>query len=156
MARIPGFHPGSIPEQRIKISLQAITHCTLSKITSSCQFLLTNIYWLSAINHPSAKNVSYMWWTQDCGSSHSWERKTINKSTSKCFIITGSMFTRKLIKHKLWTTRQGLLFVRGFFQGHQGLWVCSGGETWASNLCVRSHVFGKFAKVIYIFLHSLS
>ena len=35
MARIPGLHPGcpgSILEQRIKISLQAITHCYLSEI----------------------------------------------------------------------------------------------------------------------------
>ena len=40
VARIPGFlpgYPGSISEQRIKISLQAITHCSLSEMrTDSC------------------------------------------------------------------------------------------------------------------------
>jgi len=38
VARTPGFHPGcpgSVPEQRIKISLQAITHGCLSKISST-------------------------------------------------------------------------------------------------------------------------
>ena len=36
VTRIPGFHPGcpgSIPERRIKIPFQAITHCCLSEIS---------------------------------------------------------------------------------------------------------------------------
>lgn len=36
VARIPGFHPacpGSIPEQRIKISLRAVTHCCHSLLS---------------------------------------------------------------------------------------------------------------------------
>ena len=48
--RISGFHPGcpsSIPEQRIKISLLAITHCCLYEITFltiyiSCDFFVEN------------------------------------------------------------------------------------------------------------------
>ena len=42
VVRIPGFHPGcpaSIPEQGIKISLQAITHCSLSKIKTFPAYL---------------------------------------------------------------------------------------------------------------------
>jgi len=46
VARIPVFHPGcpgSIPEQKIKISLQAIAHCCLSEINTSSLHLLSGV-----------------------------------------------------------------------------------------------------------------
>ena len=67
MSRTPGLHPGclgSIPEQRIKILLQAITHCCLSEIKTSSGLEIFPLSPLMTRTYYLPESLFFLFWPQ--------------------------------------------------------------------------------------------